>query len=354
MKTTAIAWASLVCGGLLASSAGAQPVLERVEKLLRQQVDAARRPAADAPSGYLGLVADDSQDAGTGVRVLQVLAGQPAAAAGVRVGDLITKIDGQAVRTMDEMARALAGKPAGTKVPLVVSRQGADQPIEVTLGTRPGATPGAAPGPAEELPAAARPAPDAAVPPEAAASREAAQPGERRQLGVRTVPVSETVRAQNKLPSSAGAQVISVIVGSPAERAQIPLGAIVTAVDGQAVDSPNALAAVIGRTTAPEVELKYVHRAQEVSKRVVLSPPRPGDEGPQLRARPPVVELPTEATPPPAIVLPVKPQAAQAPLQAVDNASLIRRLEELEARVKNLEAQLERRKPVPPQIRVPE
>jgi membrane-associated protease RseP (regulator of RpoE activity) len=348
MKTTAIAGAGLVCWASLVGSAAAQPILERVEKLLREQVDAAKRPAADAQPGYLGLVADDSQDAGTGVRVLQVLPGQPAAAAGVRVGDLITKIDGQAVRTMDEMARALAGKPAGTKVPLAISRQGTDQQVEVTLGARPGA----APGPAEELPAAAQPAPDA-VGPREPAPPEAAPPGEataseRRQLGVRTVPVSETVRVQNKLSSSAGAQVISVLVDSPAEQAQIPLGAIVTAVDGQAVDSPNALAAAIGRTSKPEVELKFVHRAQEVIKRVVLSPPRPGNEGPQLRARPPVVELPTEATPAPSIAPPVKPEARQAP------PDLLRRLEELEARVKNLEAQLERRRPVPPQVQLPE
>lgn len=318
MKTVPVTLAGIIALGFLAAGARAQPILERVEKLLRNQAGPANAPPAAAEPGYLGLLGNETPGA-AGVRVLQVFAGQPASAAGLRVGDVITKIDDNRIRVMDDMARALAGKPPGTKLTVNVTRQGQEQPLEVTLGRRPGA-----------------PAARAQPPP--------AQPAAPPRLGVRTVPVSETVKRQNNLPTTAGAQVVSVTVGSPAESAGIPLGAIVTAVDGRPVGSPNDLAAAIGAATG-EVELTYVHRGSPLRRKVALAgaPVAAGAPQPEMRARPPVAEAPrpSDAAEPAENA----PAAADKPQESNDRvAALERRLKELEARIKTLEAALAKEK----------
>src|SRR6202166_4519349 len=64
--------------------------------------------------------------------VMSVEKGSPADAAGLKVGDLVAKLDGTATRTTPlwEMQEALAGPP-GTKVTLEVIRLGA--PVQVTF-----------------------------------------------------------------------------------------------------------------------------------------------------------------------------------------------------------------------------
>jgi membrane-associated protease RseP (regulator of RpoE activity) len=322
MKTLHPALAALVALPLLSASATAQPILDRVEKLLRGQVDAAQAAPVPAEPAYLGLIGDDTPEPGRGVRVLQVLAGQPAAAAGLRVGDVIVKIDDTPIRTLDDMARALDGKSPGTKLAITATRQGTAQQLELTLGRRPGA----APPPGEELPSPHQPA-------------QPSGPGLR--LGVRTIPLTETVQRLNNLPTPAGAQVVSVTVGSPAERAKIPLGAVVTAVDGAPVNSPNALAAAIAAATAPEVELSFVHRGRPQRLKVALggSPAPAATQKRELRARPPIVDPPG-----PADALPADKPAALGPQGDDRVAALEARLRELEARIKTLEAQLAKEK----------
>jgi S1-C subfamily serine protease len=322
MKTPPIALAGILALWVLSAGASAQPILNRVEKLLRDQLDSAKAPAAAVEPGYLGLNCDDTPEA-AGVRVLQVFAGQPAAAAGVRVGDLITAIDEVPIRVMDDMARALAGKPPGTKLAFSVTRQGDPRRLELTLGRRPGA-----PAAREELPAP---------------GQLAGVPDNRLRLGVRTVPVSEIVRRQNNLPSLAGAQVVSVTVGSPAERAAIPLGAILTAVDGSPIGTPSELAAKIAAAKGPEVELTYVHRGQPQRQKIALAAPAvAGDTPPrELRAKPPLVEFPGPSAD-------TKPEESSPAAEAESPdrvAALERRLKALEARIKTLEAELAKDKP---------
>ena len=126
-----------VCLGLLlaqaASQASGQPALERVEKLVQRAVQSANggQPAAPAHAqpgskqpGYLGVVADDRQDVGRGARVLEVVAGGPAAKGGLQVKDLITAVGNEPVRSLDDMTNLLALRPAGAVVVFSVTRDG--------------------------------------------------------------------------------------------------------------------------------------------------------------------------------------------------------------------------------------
>ncbi len=90
--------------------------------------------------------------ASEGVLVVKVQPGTAAAAAGVKGGtqsavvqgvplrtggDVITKLDGQPLTSMDQLAAAIAQKQPGDKVTLTVVRSGTSQDVTVTLGNRP-------------------------------------------------------------------------------------------------------------------------------------------------------------------------------------------------------------------------
>ena len=87
---------------------------------------------------YLGVAIDDSS-ATTGASLAEVRAGTPAARAGLRNGDVITKFGEQSVGSADELRRLVDSKQPGDKVELTITRNGKTQTVTVTLGTRPSA-----------------------------------------------------------------------------------------------------------------------------------------------------------------------------------------------------------------------
>ena len=71
-----------------------------------------------------------------GVIVESVVPGSPAAAAGVRAGDVIRSLDGSEVRDGGELLQMLAKRQAGDKVKLEVLRDKASLEMQVTLKRR--------------------------------------------------------------------------------------------------------------------------------------------------------------------------------------------------------------------------
>ena len=154
----------------------AQPILERLERRIRDRLTQPNVPpppqpagpenespappavsgvqkAADEP-GYLGVMADDREDRGRGVRILDVRLGSPAEKAGLRKDDLIVAIATVAVRQMSDMADVLPLYRPGDSVAFDILRDGKPRQVEVILGRRPAAArrPIAAPPPAERAP----------------------------------------------------------------------------------------------------------------------------------------------------------------------------------------------------------
>jgi len=78
---------------------------------------------------------------GDGAQVGDVTGGSPAAAAGLRAGDVITEVDGEAVGEPADVAAAIDGDRPGKTVTVKLTRGGASETVELTLGTRPQATP---------------------------------------------------------------------------------------------------------------------------------------------------------------------------------------------------------------------
>jgi serine protease Do len=71
-----------------------------------------------------------------GVTISNVVAGGPAAKAGLRVGDTITTVEGKPVRTGDDLVSEIASRKPGTKVALGFVRNGKKQETAVTIADR--------------------------------------------------------------------------------------------------------------------------------------------------------------------------------------------------------------------------
>jgi hypothetical protein len=79
--------------------------------------------------GFLGIGCEDNP-----CRISMVREGTAAAAAGLQVGDVVTKYNSRPVKTMDELTAAIAQDAAGDAVQLEVQRDGQLLVEEVVLG----------------------------------------------------------------------------------------------------------------------------------------------------------------------------------------------------------------------------
>ena len=76
-------------------------------------------------------------DRTTGALVGDVSAGGPADKAGLKSGDVITQFNGQTVQDASQLKLRVAETAPGSKVPVVINRNGQDKTFDVTLGNMP-------------------------------------------------------------------------------------------------------------------------------------------------------------------------------------------------------------------------
>ena len=87
-----------------------------------------RREVRDA----LGLAADF-----TGAEVMQVTPGAPADTAGVQVGDIVTRLNGQVLRDSNDLTRRIGDVQPGEAIRLEILREGRRQTINLRAAARP-------------------------------------------------------------------------------------------------------------------------------------------------------------------------------------------------------------------------
>lgn len=73
-----------------------------------------------------------------GVLVLSATSGGPAAEAGVGAGDIIVELEGEPVRTVEDLLGAIRGMEPGDELQMTVVSDGEEGEVTVTLGERPG------------------------------------------------------------------------------------------------------------------------------------------------------------------------------------------------------------------------
>ena len=159
-----------------------------------------------------------------GILVNSVVPGGPADKAGVKPGDVITAVNGQAVNDTNVLRNQVAGTPPGTEVTLTVLRNGSEQQIRVKV---------------EELSdQAARQKSDAG----------GATPGGGR-LGLSLAPVTPEIAAEMGLKrDTQGVVVQSVDPDGPAGRAGIRPGDIIQQVNRQPVRSVDEVRTLVQKS----------------------------------------------------------------------------------------------------------
>jgi serine protease Do len=89
----------------------------------------------DSKSAFLGVATDDGKD---GAKVETVTKGSAAEKAGLKKGDVITKLDDKAVYSQDEIAAEVKKHKPEDKLTVTFKRDGKEQKATATLGKRPG------------------------------------------------------------------------------------------------------------------------------------------------------------------------------------------------------------------------
>ena len=107
---------------------------------VRQVVPALER-GQKVKHAWLGVETSAPTSSTAGAEVQSIVPGGPAESARLRTGDVITRIDGQPVRSPSDVSAAVNQKRPGDKVVVQVERNGLTEELTAKLGTRPGRTP---------------------------------------------------------------------------------------------------------------------------------------------------------------------------------------------------------------------
>ncbi len=182
-------------------------------------------------------------DAMAGARVIEVLPDTPAAAAGLKAGDVITAVDDQTLDGEHTLGQSLAAHEPGDTVTLTVERPGEAETLALTV------TLGEDSGTAGRAYLGIRYAP-------AFAGLE---------LGAGGLPFLDRP-FEHALPFSVpdgvtqGALIGEVAADSPAEAAGLQTGDVIAAVDGEALTGPNSLAEIVAAHKPGDTLTLTVHR----------------------------------------------------------------------------------------------
>jgi serine protease Do len=191
------------------------------------------------------LAASLGLDAADGALIADVVAGSPAAEAGLRTGDVITSFDGQAIEDARTLSRVVGNADPSEKAKLTVWRDGRSRELTVTLGEaeRSEAVASAAPGDAQGTDT----------------------------LGLALQPLTDETRARLGLSDDTrGALVASVSPDSPAARKGIRPGDVITRVNGVDVASVDAAVDALEAARDDERALLLVKRG-DAQRFVALS-----------------------------------------------------------------------------------
>ncbi len=163
-----------------------------------------------------------------GTLVVSVFPGDPADLAGIRAGDVITRVGDTAIEDSDALNRTVGLLSAGTTIDFTLIRDGETVTVSVTLGLRPSE---------EELLTYQGQSP---------ASNDASF------RGITVGPLSVIIARQLGLNSTDGVVIMDVATGSRAEEAGLSEGDIILEIDHVAVASVDAWDTAISSLDADE------------------------------------------------------------------------------------------------------
>lgn len=205
-----------------------------------------------------------------GVVVAGVTEDSPAAKAGLKERDAITEVNGQRVEGTAQFRRIIHEIPAGRTVQLTVWRDGRAQTLSATLGKaeeRHNTWTGASPN------AFAFHMPNFEMPdmPSVDVGEMAILPGGRPRLGIDAEDIGGQLGSFFGAPDGEGILVRSVNSGSPAEKAGLKAGDVITSLNGERVRSLGDLRQRLGsQNEAKTVKIGVLRNKSEMTLSVEL------------------------------------------------------------------------------------
>lgn len=231
--------------------------------------------------GFLGVYAEDINKENMaqyglretrGVGVTEVIKDSPAEKAGLRKGDVITRFDNEAVTSVRKLNRLVSEVAPDHKVGLGISRGGSEQEVSVTIGKRAGyadtirrMTMPRGGFPMEGFPMI-----------EGLPQANVFSLGNSRRIGVGTTQLTKQLADYFGVTDGKGVLVTSVSENSPAAKAGIKAGDVITAVDGEKIEGSGDLSRAINKQKDGEVTLTIV---RDKSQRMIkLTPEKTENE----------------------------------------------------------------------------
>jgi serine protease Do len=243
--------------------------------------------------GFLGIYAENisRENMGRyhmsqvrGVGVTQVIKDSPAEKAGLRKDDVILRIDGENVTSVRKLNRVVSELAPDQSVRVSFSRGGSEQEVSATIGKRnnssfagdvlrgdPKIWKWEGPNPRSfkwEGPLIGR---GDLFDNDGNFSFAL---GNSRRIGVSTMELTKQLADYFGITGGKGVLVTSVTDDGPAAKAGVRAGDVITAIDGEAVDSPGDLARVINRKKEGDVALTIVRNKSQQTIRVMPSEAR--------------------------------------------------------------------------------
>ncbi len=188
-----------------------------------------------------------------GAAIVDVVEDSPAQKAGLKTGDIVVEFDGERVRSARQFARLVEDTPDGRAVKVIVNRSGAKQTMEVTPAARrgemawtehlgPRIREGMERGMREFSPGMRTFEFDTPVAPGILMGQN------RPRLGVGVEPLGDQLAEY--FGAKGGVLVASVEADSPAAKAGLKAGDVITSVNGEAIADPRDLTSEIRKAAA--------------------------------------------------------------------------------------------------------
>jgi membrane-associated protease RseP (regulator of RpoE activity) len=266
--------------------------------VLAQQAAPAPPPAPDTPfapeapgtfsffiegGSFLGVFAEDvsKENMGRyglrearGVGITQVVKDSPAEKAGLRKDDVILRFEGDSVTSVRKLNRLVSEVAPDQTVRLGISRGGSEQEVSVTIGKRNAAanTFDRFPGMEglKDLQGFKLMTPEAPggnvfkwEGPGAGPEGMVFSFGNNRRIGVSTMALTKQLAEYFGVAEGQGVLVTSVAEDSPAAKAGIKAGDIITAVDGEKVEGSGDVARGINKKKEGDVTLTVIRKGNQ-------------------------------------------------------------------------------------------
>jgi serine protease Do len=230
--------------------------------------------------GFLGVYGEDitNENMGRyrlnqarGVGVTQVIQDSPAEKAGLRKDDVILRLDGENITSVRKLNRLVSEIAPDHSVRITVSRNGAEQEITATIGKRknsnnvrgflsPESRTWKWEGPLVDHGDLFEKHGDLMF-----------TLSNSRRVGVSTMQLTKQLAEYFGIANGRGVLVTAVTDDGPAAKAGVKAGDVITAIDGEEIDSPGDISRVINRKKEGEISLTVIRNKSQQTIRVTPS-----------------------------------------------------------------------------------